>query len=62
MPKKKIDFEDLANQLAEELALANESLLRERADAANVRRRADNKECNLKVRIPNKVIPFILKT
>jgi len=42
MPKKKIiDFEELANQLAQELAEANDALLRERADAANVRRRAD---------------------
>ena len=41
MPKKKVDFEEVANQLARELAEAQEALLRERADAANVRRRAD---------------------
>lgn len=41
MPKKKLDFEELANNLAQELADANDALLRERADASNVRRRAD---------------------
>jgi molecular chaperone GrpE len=47
MPKKKIDFEELANQLAAELAEANDALLRERADAANVRRRADEDRVKL---------------
>ena len=47
MPKKKIDFEELANQLATELAEANDALLRERADAANVRRRADEDRVKL---------------
>lgn len=47
MPRKKIDFEELANQLAAELAEANEALLRERADAANVRRRADEDRVKL---------------
>lgn len=39
--KKKVDFEEVANQLAKELADAQDALMRERADAANVRRRAD---------------------
>lgn len=47
MPRKKIDFEEMANQLAQELADANEALLRERADAANVRRRADEERMKL---------------
>jgi molecular chaperone GrpE len=47
MPKKKIDFEELANHLAQELAEANEALLRERADAANVRRRAEEDKVKL---------------
>lgn len=63
MPKKKIDFEDLANQLAEELALANESLLRERADAANVRRRADEDRIKLggfyKASVVKELLPIL---
>ena len=47
MPKKKLDFEELANNLAQELSEANEALLRERADAANVRRRADEDRVKL---------------
>lgn len=47
MPKKKLDFEELANQLAQELAEANDALLRERADASNVRRRADEDRIKL---------------
>jgi len=47
MPRKKIDFEEMANQLAQELADANEALLRERADAANVRRRAEEDRIKL---------------
>jgi len=47
MPKKKLDFEELANQLAQELSAANEALLRERADSANVRRRADEDRVKL---------------
>lgn len=39
--KKKVDLEEVANQLAKELADAQDALIRERADAANVRRRAD---------------------
>lgn len=47
MAKKKLDFEELANNLAQELAEANDALLRERADAANVRRRADEDRIKL---------------
>lgn len=44
---KKQDFKIIAEQLAKELAEANDSLLRERADAANVRRRADEERIKL---------------
>lgn len=48
MPKKKtVDFEEVANKLAQELAEANDALLRERADAANVRRRAEEDRIKL---------------
>lgn len=63
MPKKKIDFEDLANQLAQELAEANDALLRERADAANVRRRADQDRSKLgsfyKANIVKDLLPVV---
>jgi molecular chaperone GrpE len=45
MPKKpdnkKIDYKEIAEELAQENDLLNQSLLRERADAENVRRRAE---------------------
>jgi molecular chaperone GrpE len=47
MPKKKVDFEELVNQLTLQLAEANEALLRERADASNVRRRAEEDRLKL---------------
>ena len=63
MPKKKIDFEELANQLASELASANDALLRERADAANVRRRADEDRVRLgsfyKANVVKELLTFI---
>lgn len=64
MSKKKIvDFEEVANKLAEELAAANESLLRERADAANVRRRADEDRVKLagyfKANVVKELLPVI---
>lgn len=63
MPKKKIDFEELANQLAQELAEANDALLRERADAANVRRRADEDRIKLgsfyKANVVKELLPVI---
>lgn len=47
MTKKKVDLEEIANKLARELAEAQDALLRERADAANVRRRADEDRIKL---------------
>lgn len=41
MTKKLPNYQELAEQLAQENAQLNEALLRERADAANVRRRAE---------------------
>jgi len=38
---KTIDYQQLSEDLAEKLSSANEALLRERADSANVRRRAE---------------------
>jgi molecular chaperone GrpE len=63
MTKKKIDFEDVANNLAQELVEANEALLRERADAANVRRRADEDRVKMagfyKASVVRELLPFI---
>lgn len=63
MPKKKLDFEELANNLAGELAEANEALLRERADAVNVRRRADEDRIKLgsfyKANVVKELLTFI---
>jgi molecular chaperone GrpE len=45
MPKKKeeiVDYQKLAEELALENAQVNESMLRERADAMNVRKRAED--------------------
>jgi molecular chaperone GrpE len=44
---KKIDYKKVAEELAAENAQLNESLLRERADAENVRRRADQERTQL---------------
>lgn len=64
MPKKKIvDFEEVANNLAAELAEANDALLRERADAANVRRRADEDRAKMagfyKANVVREMLPFL---
>ena len=63
MPKKKLDFEELANNLAQELAEANNALLRERADAANVRRRAEEDKLKLgsfyKANVIKELLPVI---
>ena len=50
MTKKKqqdVDYKVIAEQLAQENAAMSESLLRERADATNVRRRADEERSKL---------------
>ena len=64
MSKKKIiDFEEVANNLAKELADANEALLRERADAANVRRRAEEDRSKLgtfyKAHVVKELLPVL---
>ncbi|MDO8265675.1 MAG: nucleotide exchange factor GrpE [Candidatus Saccharibacteria bacterium] len=41
MTKKQPNYQEIAEQLAQENAQLNEALLRERADASNVRRRAE---------------------
>ena len=47
MAKKEKDYKEIAEQLAKENAELNEALLRERADAMNVRRRAEEDELKL---------------
>lgn len=63
MTKKKIDFEEVANNLALELAEANDALLRERADATNIRRRADEDRIKMagfyKASVVRELLPFI---
>ena len=64
MPKKKIiDFEEMANKLAQELAEAQDALLRERADAANVRRRAEEDKVKLgsfyKANVVKELLPVL---
>jgi molecular chaperone GrpE len=41
MPKKQLDYKEIAQQLAQENDQLNDALLRERADAMNVRKRAE---------------------
>lgn len=57
------DFQVIAEQLAKELADANEALLRERADAANVRRRAEEDRIKLagffKANVVKELLPVI---
>jgi len=45
--KQEVNYQEVAEQLAVENAQLNESLLRERADAENVRRRADQDRSKL---------------
>ena len=45
--KEQVNYQEVAEQLAQENAQLNESLLRERADAENVRRRADQDRAKL---------------
>jgi len=50
MPKKKeekIDYQQIAEQLAKENAELNNAMLRERADAMNVRKRAEDEKLKL---------------
>ena len=66
MPKKKdekIDYEKVAEELAAENAQLNDALLRERADAENVRRRADEERLKLagyyKALVIKELLPII---
>ncbi|MDQ3093668.1 MAG: nucleotide exchange factor GrpE [bacterium] len=63
MTKKSGNSEKIAEQLAQELAEANDALLRERADAANVRRRADEERVKMasyyKSQIISELLPVI---
>jgi molecular chaperone GrpE len=45
--KQEVDYQHLAEQLAEENAQLNEAVLRERADAMNVRKRADDERLKM---------------
>ncbi|MDQ2972879.1 MAG: nucleotide exchange factor GrpE [bacterium] len=60
---KKVDYRTVSEQLALELAEANEALLRERADAANVRRRADEDKLKMagfyKTSVVRELLPVI---
>jgi molecular chaperone GrpE len=47
MAKKEVNYQEIAEQLAQENAALNEALLRERADAANVRRRAEEERVKM---------------
>ena len=57
------DIKAIAEQLAQELADANEALMRERADAANVRRRAEEDRIKLarfyKANVIKQLLTFI---
>jgi len=50
MPKKKVEdvnYQEIAEQLAKENAELNDAMLRERADAMNVRKRAEDEKLKL---------------
>lgn len=61
--KKKIDYKKAAEELAAENAQLNESLLRERADAENVRKRAEQERAQLagyfKASVVKELLTFI---
>jgi molecular chaperone GrpE len=66
MTKKKdeqIDYQQVATQLAQENAQLNEQLLRERADATNVRKRAEEDRLKLagfyKAHVVKELLPVI---
>ncbi len=65
MPKKKeekINYQEVAEQLATENAQLNDALLRERADAMNVRKRADDERLKLAGYFKASVIKELLPT
>lgn len=66
MPKKKVeevDYKELAEQLAQENAQLNDAMLRERADAMNVRKRAEDEKLKLagyyKAMVVKELLPTI---
>jgi molecular chaperone GrpE len=63
MPKKKLNINEIAEQLAKEVAELNEQLVRERADAMNIRRRAEDEKAKLggfyKSLVVRELLPFI---
>ena len=63
MTKKQLDYQEIAEQLAQENAQLNEALLRERADAANVRRRAEEERLKMggfyKASVISELLPVV---
>ena len=64
MPKKQeVDYKAVAEELAEENASLNEQILRERADAMNVRKRADEERIKMagfhKANVARDLLPII---
>jgi len=61
--KSEIDYKELAEQLAVENAQLNEAMLRERADAMNVRKRADEERLKMagfhKANVVRELLPII---
>jgi molecular chaperone GrpE len=65
MPKKKdetINYKELAEQLAAENAQLNDAMLRERADAMNVRKRAEEEKLKLSGYYKSMVVRELLPT
>ena len=58
--KQKVDYKAVSEQLAEENAQLNEALLRERADAMNVRKRADEERIKMAGYYKAEVIKVLL--
>jgi molecular chaperone GrpE len=65
MPKKKseeVNYKDVSEQLAKENAELNDALLRERADAMNVRKRAEDEKLKLSGYYKAMVVKELLST
>jgi molecular chaperone GrpE len=65
MPRKKeqsINYQELAEQLAAENAQLNDAMLRERADAMNVRKRAEEEKLKLSGYYKSMVVRELLPT
>lgn len=63
MPKKKLGLSEMEEMLAKEVAELNDQLVRERADAMNVRRRAEEDRAKLgsfyKSHVVKEILPFL---